>query len=148
MTSTKKRPLDNNKKGMNIPNLGKYQSKCSLLIVQGNLHRSETASMNLNQYLAKGKADIALIQEPRVVSKKISGMNRLKGTIFSDLNCKRVRTAIYVKNAPNLKAFAMTKFCDQDLTTVRLEYLDRGVPAAVMLTSAYLPYRTASITTF
>lgn len=112
----------------------------NIRIVQGNLHRSETATTNLYHYLTKNRADIALIQEPNAKKRKIYGFNRLKGNLFSDIKSDRPRTCIFVKKNSNLTAFVIPKFCNQDLTTIRLEYKKDNRPATVIMASAYLPY--------
>lgn len=66
----------------------------NLRIVQCNLHRRYPAMTVMNQYLTKGKADIALMQEPNVSKRKRTcGLSRLRGTLFSSLGSKRPRSS-------------------------------------------------------
>lgn len=68
----------------------------NIRFVQGNLHSSYPAMTMMNHYLTKNRADIALIQEFNAKNRKIFGLSRLRGTLFSDLKSSRPRKEIAI----------------------------------------------------
>lgn len=115
-------------------------SQGKIRIMQGNLQHCKLAMQNVSEYFSEDKVDIALIQEPYVYKSRIRGLNRLRGTIFSNTVSKKPRTCIFIKSNPNYSAVSLPQFCDQDMTTVRLDYRIGDRTMTRILTSVYLPY--------
>lgn len=90
-------------------------------VVQRNL-----AVHNLNEYVSRNKADVALSQEPFVYNKRIRCLNSLRGTVFSCLTL--------------VNDLALPLFCSKDMTTARLDYRVVDRPVSKLLVSVYLPY--------
>lgn len=115
-----------------------------LKVIQANILHCKLASSTLCRRFRRKNLDFALIQEPYVNKKRFVEWNKLKGTMFTDLSAIKVRTCIFVKSDPSYTAVAVPKFCNQDLTTVRVNYDHDGQPKTAILASAYLPYEERS----
>lgn len=97
-------------------------SKSGFRVIQGNLQHCKLANVNLCQHFERRDYDLALIQEPYVSKKRFTYWNRLKGTMFTDISIANPRTCIFIKRNPNYTAVAVPRFCNRDLTTVRIDY--------------------------
>lgn len=111
-----------------------------LKIIQGNILHCKLANSTLCHSFMKKNLDFAMIQEPYVNKKRFIQWNKLKGTMFTDYSAGKVRTCIFAKSNPNYTVVAISEFCNQDLTTVRVDYKINDKPETVILASAYLPY--------
>jgi hypothetical protein len=111
--------------------------KHALKCLQINLHHSKEATAVLCQQLAKGKADVALIQEPWLYKGQIRGLTNTGGTIYSAATSNNIRSCIYIRSLIN--ALPLLEFGSKD-TTVRIIYAYGGVHGELIVTSAYLPY--------
>lgn len=95
--------------------------------IQGNILHWKLPNSTLCNHFKKYGLDFALIQEPHTHKKRFIHWNRLKGTMFTDISNARPRTYIFVKQSNNYSAVANPRFCNQDLTTVRIEYDKNGM---------------------
>src|SRR5687768_581743 len=117
-----------------------YNLNGGIKVIQNNLLHCKLANSTLCHYFNKNNFDFALIQEPYVKNKRFINWNRLKGTMFTDISSTRPRTCIFAKQSTSYTAIAMPQFCNQDLTTVRVDYEKEGRRETVILASVYLPY--------
>lgn len=98
----------------------------SLKIIRSNLMHCKLANSTLCHYFDKKNFDFAIIQEPYVSNKRFIKWNRLKGMMFSDITSVAIP---YI-------------FCNQDLTTIKVEYLKGNERVTAIITFfSYLPYK-------
>ncbi|PNF26374.1 hypothetical protein B7P43_G17902 [Cryptotermes secundus] len=106
--------------------------------LQINLHHSKAATAALCQQLAEGKADIALIQEPRLYKGRTRGLNNMGGTVYSVAPSNNARSCVYIRDHVN--ALPLLELCSRDATAVRITYLYQEGSKELIIASVYLPY--------
>lgn len=83
------------------------QATNGLKIVQSNLQHCRLANATLQQFFSKKNLEIALIQEPYLHNKRIVGLAKTKGALFTDWSSPRPRTCILVKKNDNCTEVAL-----------------------------------------
>ncbi|XP_070068178.1 uncharacterized protein, partial [Drosophila takahashii] len=112
----------------------RLQLGLSLRLLQINLHYSKAASAALSLRLAKGKADVVLVQEPWVVGGKVAGLGTREYKLMLDPKEGKIRTCILAKR--HLNIFLLRNYSNGDNTSVSLE-LQHG---SIRLLSVYMAF--------
>lgn len=106
----------------------------NLVVCQLNLHHSKAASAMMTRCMEEDKVDIAILQEPWILHKRIKGLSERKAKLYQPSTDGRVRTCILVRHG--VLAVHLPHLCSPDLTVVRIG----DGAGAFMVASAYLPY--------
>lgn len=109
-----------------------------LRLIQINLHHSKAASAALCRLFLACNIDVALIQEPWVNGGKVLGLRDTGARIIYDQGTERPRTCLLVNR--RLEFLALTEYCSQDLTAVRMMYYENGNLRSMIVASAYFPW--------
>ena len=107
-------------------------------VLQINLHKSKVASANLLVHLAKGGADVVLIQEPWISDNRICGIRTADYNLLYKAGEGKPRSCVLIKKIYN--AYLLTNFSDRDTTAVCLE---TGRGSNLWLVAAYMPHDVA-----
>lgn len=104
-------------------------------VLQANLHHASAAAAVVECCLVKGKASLALIQEPWVANTQVLGLNDA-GKILCDNTGMRPRACIVFNK--NVDFLPITEVCNSDLVAAFVN-LKGWNGARVIMCSAYLP---------
>ncbi|KAH8361723.1 hypothetical protein KR084_004033, partial [Drosophila pseudotakahashii] len=105
-----------------------------LRLLQINLHHSKAASAALLLRLAKGKADVVLVQEPCIAGGKVAGLGTKEYKLMLDPKEGKIPACILAKR--HLSTFLLRNYSNGDNTAISLE-LRNG---SIRLLSAYLAF--------
>lgn len=106
-------------------------------VIQVNLRHKKAASSALVQNFLRMNARVALIQEPWVNQGKVCGLNIPGCEIFYDHTSERPRTCIVLRKS--CQALAVSEFCTQDCTAVKIKITLGKSAREVLLASVYMP---------
>lgn len=108
---------------------------------QINLQHCIAASATHSRDLAVGHTHISLIQEPWVYKGQVKGIDQSVGSLLYDPSEPGPRACIFVKRGCN--ALKLNGLCSRDLAVALVRLKLGGVPADLVVCSAYLPYDSA-----